>query len=83
MKVFYATFMQKQAFKQMYVEISAHDENMAREVMFAHFGNRFFSVYSEDQFSGQREAYGLRLLCHIQAIDHGSSVEYVFLGGAK
>lgn len=87
---FYGTFMQKQAFKNHYVEFVVLDsaagipnpaspESIAREAMFAHFGDKFMTVYSEKEFDGQIERFNLRSLCKIQCKDFGSSTEYRIL----
>lgn len=87
MAKFFGTFMQKQAFKNHYVEIDASthehvngcivpDSSIARQCMFDHFGDKFMTVYDEMQFEGQIDKFGLERLCHITAIDFASSIEY-------
>ncbi len=78
---YYATFMQKQATKNHYVLINAPDESTARAAMFAHFGDKFMTVYSEEKFEGQIENFKLKLLLAIAVIDHGhDSIEYYLIG---
>ncbi len=81
MAIFYATFMQKQAFKRKYVKIEAQNRWQARDAMFAHFGDRFMTVYEEDGFNEQVVKYNLKQLCEIEVINHGTeehpNVEYV------
>lgn len=78
-KKFFATFMQKQAFKSHYVEIWAKDIGLARDAMFEHFGDKFMTIYNEEQFKTQPIDYNLEKLCVINAIDHESSKEYQLL----
>lgn len=79
MQKFYATFMQKQAFKKHYVEIEASDVSTARQFMADHFGDKYGFLYDERAFAGQPQQYGLICLCSVVATDFGSSVEYKIL----
>lgn len=80
MNTYYATFMQKQAFKNHYIKIEADSMEIARETMFAHFGDKFMTVYPEEKFEGQAEEYNLHELCSIKTIvwPHNGSHEYIF-----
>lgn len=69
---FYATFMQKQAFKNMYVEIVADNESFARQAMFDHFGGKFFTVYPEEKFTNVISDFNLVRLCRIYVINHAA-----------
>ena len=78
--VYYATFMQKQAFKGKYVTILADTIGDARECMFAHFGEKFMTVYPSEKFKNQPDDYNLTPLCEIKVIDHGhNNMEYILL----
>lgn len=68
---FYASFMQKQAFKDSYVEIRAETWNEARECMFAHFGPNFMTLYNQAQFTPKVEKYKMTRLCVIEAVNRG------------
>lgn len=77
MAKFYGTFMQKQATKNHYVEFDADNESLARNAMFAHFGDKFMTVYTAKDFDGQVEQFNLKKLIGIQVIVYGhDSVEY-------
>lgn len=77
MPMYYGTFMQKQATRNKFVAIDAPDEGMARDAMFAHFGDKFMTVYDADRFSGQAEQFNMTLLLRITVTDYGhGSVEY-------
>lgn len=71
---YYGSFMQKQAFKNHYVQINAPNEFEARNVMHAHFGANFMTVYDEEKFLPQIDQYGLSRLCTIEVINHGDEV---------
>ncbi len=74
---YYGTFMQKQAFSKYYVTIMADSIELARGAMFAHFGDKFMTVYDEDNFKGQSEKFELKNLITIEVINHGhGSIEY-------
>lgn len=73
----YFTFMNKQAFKNKYVCITAENTALARNAMHEHFGDKWMTNYSWEDFEPQIERFGLSLLCNIIAIDHGSSMEYI------
>ena len=66
MERFFFTFMQKQAFKDCYVEIRAKDETAAREEMFKRHGNQWAFCYTEKEFEGQAEHFGLQKLQEIR-----------------
>lgn len=70
MSKFYGTFMFKQATREMYVKIIAPNEGRARDAMFAHFGVKFMTIYSEEQFAGQVEKFGLSKLLTIMVDEH-------------
>lgn len=76
--VFYGTFMQKQVFKNHYCKIRAKDEAAARAFMFAHFAEKFFTVYSEDEFNKSRSKHGLQLqlLIDVDVTDNGFDKHY-------
>lgn len=78
---YYYTFMQKQATKRAFVKITAENEGQSREAMFAHFGDKFMTGYSEKMFEGQQEEFGLWQLLHIKVVNHGTpehpSLEYI------
>lgn len=80
-KNYYFTFMNKQSFKKKYVRINAANEGEAREAMFAHFGDKWMTSYTEDKFEGQAERWGLTELCWILCVNHGTSehpsMEYI------
>ena len=88
---FYGTFMQKQAFKNHFIEIHVNDPipigeeelqtayALAHGTMVDHFGDKFAFVYSEKDFDGQAERHGLKMLCRICTTDFGSSIEYKVL----
>lgn len=81
MKKYFATFMQKQAFKNHYVTIHADNKELARDAMFAHFGDKFMTVYPGEELADQVAQFDLKELAAIQVIDHGhGSVEYISLG---
>lgn len=77
MTKFYFTFMFKQAFKNLYVEIIAGNEALARNAMHEHFGDKWMTNYTWEQFEPQIDRFGLTKLCSITAIDHGSSQEFI------
>lgn len=80
-KSFYITFMQKQAFKRSYVEIIADNEEQARQCAFDHFGDKFFTSYSDDEaMQEQVLEFNLKRLALIRVTDYGSSVEYTLEG---
>lgn len=91
MEKFYATFMQKQALKDNYVEIIAEISvedaaaqtpmELARYAMNEHFGRKYAFLYNEDAWrqDNQVEQFGLKKLCTIHAIDRGSHVEFKLL----
>lgn len=84
MAEFFGTFMGKQATRKKYVQITANDIVMARGAMFAHFGDKFMTVYTEEEFARQPALYGLTELLHIHVIDHGyGSVEYKLLTNGR
>ncbi len=69
--------MQKQVTKNHYVEIEADNMGVARDAMFAHFGEKWVTVYTAEGFKGQVAEFGLKKLIGIQVIDHGyGSIEY-------
>ena len=68
--------MQKQAFKNHYVEIQADNMMLARQAMFDHFGDKFVTVYDEKTFEGQADEFGLKCLVTIQVIDHAGLPEH-------
>lgn len=74
---FYGTFMFKQATRKMYVEIIAPNEQRARDAMFAHFGDKFMTVYSEERFKGQVEEFGLSKLLTIMVDEHPNFEYYL------
>lgn len=78
MATFYGTFMQHQAFKNHVVQIEAESNELARQAMFTHFGDKFFTVYAEANIIDSLDKYPWQynLLCKIQVIDHKSSLEY-------
>lgn len=76
MPKFYGTFMQKQATKNHYAEIDADNAALARDAMFAHFGENFMTVYTAEKFNGQVDRFGLKKLIGIQVYNHHSSIEY-------
>ena len=80
MSVYYFTFMNKQATKDHYVKIIADSNDLARQCMFDHFGDKWMTDYRdtpENPFSDQIKEYGLSMLLSITVIDHGhGSVEY-------
>lgn len=69
--IFYATFMQKQAFKNKFVKIEAPSYEAAREAMAEHFGMKYMTVYSYEAFLPQIEQYGLSELLTIRVTDYG------------
>lgn len=69
--IFYATFMQKQAFKSKFVKIEAPTYEAAREAMAEHFGMKYMTVYSYEEFLPQIERYGLSELLTIKVTDYG------------
>lgn len=73
---YFFTFMFKQATKNHYVRILAEDEGQARQAMFDHFGDKWFTSYTAEKFKDQPKEFNLKELCAIQVIDHGSSLEY-------
>lgn len=76
-KIFiYGTFMQKQAFKNRYVTIICANMDEARQAMFAHFGDQFFTTYNEDDFAEQAERFKMKELCKIEVFNFGSSMGY-------
>ena len=77
--IFYGTFMQRQAFKNNFVTLIAKNRELARQAMFEHFGDKFFTVYSTDEFVDVPEQYGLTPLCEIRVVDDGSSIQYFLL----
>lgn len=94
MAKYYGSFMQKQAFKDRYAvfDVIAIAENapgykseaaLAREAMFAHFGDQFFTVYDEEAWAKSMETPympEMHALCHIQVIHYGhDSIEYKLL----
>ena len=66
----------KQAFKKLYVTIIAENMELAREAMFEHFGDKFMTVYAEDDFADQPMRYDLLEMCKIEVTDFGSSKLY-------
>lgn len=70
---FYATFMQKQAFKNKYVQINAPCIESARQAMFDHFGGKFMTVYDSEGFAGQDTKYGISRLCVIDVTVYAHS----------
>lgn len=78
---YYATFMQKQAFKNRYVQIVAPDVDTARQCMFDHFGGKFMTVYDSEGFAGQDTKYGLSRLCiiHCEVWEHSDQPTYTIL----
>lgn len=73
---FYFTFMQKQAFKNHFVEILAASMEEAREAMHHHFGDKWAFSYRHEGFGQQIQEFNLKRLATIQVIDHGSSLEH-------
>lgn len=47
---------------QKYVHIVAVDRDAARECMFQHYGIKWAFCYDDEQFTGQVEKYGLKML---------------------
>lgn len=62
---FFFTFMQKQATKDCYVEIRAATEEVAREEMHRRHGDQWAFCYTEKDFEGQAERFGLQKLQEI------------------
>lgn len=83
MESFYGTFMGKQAFRNNYVKIVAANEVLARDAMFTHFGGKFMTVYTAEQFSGQPEQFNLTELAtiYVDGGGHGSFPRYELLTG--
>lgn len=78
MAEYYFTFMQKQAFRNHYVEIVADDAGLARQAMAHHFGDKWAFQYSDpEDFNKQVLMFNLKKLARISVIDHGSSFQYV------
>ncbi len=63
---FFGNFMQKQAFRNNYVQIIAEDIEQARRAMFDHFGCEFMTVDSEENFSKWQPKYKPVLFCVIR-----------------
>lgn len=54
MKKYYFTFMQSQyALKDYWIEIEAESEEEARRIMFSHWSDKWFTSYSEENFSSE------------------------------
>lgn len=69
--IFYATFMQKQAFKNRFVKIEAPTYEAAHNAMAENFGMKYMTIYSYEEFLPQIEKYGLSELVTIKVIDYG------------
>lgn len=80
---FFGTFMQKQAFKNHYVEIEAPSELDARAAMHSHFGREWFTTYKDAGFSNQAAEFGLKRLVGIRVIMHDTGAEYKILEEQK
>lgn len=76
LKRFFATFMQKQATKRLYVEILCMNAEQAHAAMHEHFGVKWAFMYPEEKFISQIEEFSMQKLLGIHVIDHGSSIEY-------
>lgn len=59
---FYLTFMQSQyAFKDYYVVIKATSYPAARDIAYAHFGDKFCTTYREKEFESKYWPKGILL----------------------
>lgn len=83
MNTWCVTFMQKQAFKNHYVRITAPTHAMMRQCMNEHFGDKFMTDYPAEGFNEQIERFGLRELCNVVVINHRCeehpSLEYLLI----
>lgn len=76
MQNFFATFMQRQAFRSHYVQIQAPNYGLARQFMQDQFGGQFMTVYTEQDFEGQVEDWNLERLAKVEVIDHSGGREH-------
>lgn len=71
MHKFYLTFVAGGGFRNQYVVIEVHKEEPdkaygeARRVAFEHFGPKWCMVYTEADFEGQVEKFGLHQMAYL------------------
>lgn len=60
MNNYYFTFGGNQTLRDCYVQITAEDREEARKIMMGHYGRLWAFQYTEEEFAGQPQEYGLQ-----------------------